>query len=195
MVQSFLTTLPRVPRALGIVTIGDLTWDDHRLLDLFWMLDRIGQGTLMRQATVLACAAAQALPVKGGERSGQTAESVALALLWKCKPPLPCGWVSASDFEFEVEQAVCARLRDRALDMVFSTTENDAANAAKLVSLATEEATRIGPDFCAPSFDEGYVSVESMRQFIDDWRDAFDARLRSQDAARRAGEATQEKAT
>jgi hypothetical protein len=178
-----------------MVTIHDLTWDDERLLELFWMLDRAGRGALMRHASVLACGAAQSMAGKNGQRVGQTAESVAHALLWKCRPPLPCGWVSDSDFKFEVEQAVCARLRDHAVDVVFTTTENDDANAAKLVSLATEEANRIGPDFCAPIFDETYVAVESMRRFIDDWRDAFLASLRKQRDARPVGHSTQEQTT
>lgn len=93
-------------------------------------------------------------------------------------PPLPCGWISDTDFQFEVENAVQNQLGDRALDIVLSTSDHDEGNAKVLADWAEDQANRRRSDFCAPSFEDGYVEVADMWRFIEDWRDSFMSNLR-----------------
>ena len=69
------------------------------------------------------------------------------------------------------------RLGDAAIEVVLTAAECDGKNASRLAGWADEHARRMGPNYCAPSFDDGYVSVDAVKQFIEDWRDAFMIKL------------------
>lgn len=167
-----------------MVTIHDLTWDDDRLLELFILLDRRDQGQVMKMASVAAChAAAKRSGPPKGDPAAASPDEVTLAALGRCRPPLPSGWASDSDFEFEVANNVLLKLGDRALDMILTTADHDDAHARVLAGWAEAHALRIGSDFCAPTFEDGYVSVEAMRAFIEEWRDGFMSNLRRAHAA------------
>lgn len=157
-----------------MVTIHDLTWDDNRLLDLFLMMDRRGQGDLMTQASVAGCyAVAQRAALAEGRAVDGTPKSVTLKALWKCVPPFPCWWLSDTGFEWEIENTVKMRLGDGAIGMILTTEEHDQENAEILLEWADEHAQRIASDFCAPDFEDGYGEVAGMKKFIDSWRDSF----------------------
>lgn len=164
-----------------MVTITELTTDDDQLLELFMLLDQRDQGLLMRHAAVAACHAAacrQAMRHDHGISLIDTPETVTRKALWRCAPALPCGWRSDTDFEFQVENAVKARLDDRALDMILTTTAHDERNAQVLADWAGQFADLYGPDYCAPRFEDGYVDPVAMRGFIEDWRESFISELR-----------------
>ena len=166
-----------------MVTIHDLTADDQLLLELFWMLDAAGQGELVRSAAMAAnLQVADCAARKRGAASAGTVVAEALKAIWGCAPPLPCGWASDSDFESEIDNAVKQRLGDEVADMVLNVDAMDQKHAARLAEWAEAHARRIGPDFCAPQFEDGYVPVESMKAFIQDWRDRFMANLRRREA-------------
>lgn len=167
-----------------MVTIHDLTWDDDRLLELFILLGHRDQGLLMKMASVAAChAAAQRTRRVPGDPATESPEATTFAALGRCRPPLPSGWASDTYFEFEVENTILNKLGERALDMILTTADHDDANARVLMGWAEAHALRIGSDFCAPSFEDGYVSVEAMKEFIETWRDSFMSNLRRAHAA------------
>lgn len=162
-----------------MVTITDLTWDDDRLLELMWLMDARAQGELMVAASVKTC---HNLAVRAATASGKslidTPETVALKALARCQPTLPCGWMSDTDFQDDVERAVIGQMGSQALQVVLTTADHDEKNAAMLAEFAEEHATYFGPNFDAPSFEEGYVDPASMKAFIEDWRESFMANLR-----------------
>ena len=163
-----------------MVTIRDLTWDDDRLLELFILLGPLDQGRLMRMASVTAChAAAVSSRLRHGDPSIKSPEEDALVALWRCRPRLPSGWASDSGFEFEVENALVNRFGDRALDMILTTANHDDINARVLADWAETHALSIASDFCAPSFEDGYLSADEMKKFIEEWRDRFMSNLRT----------------
>ena len=172
-----------------MTTIHDLTDDDVRLFDLFMILDDRGQGEALKQVAVTGChAVAERTASADGSAFDLSPKAATLDALHRCRPRLPSGWASDSDFEFEVENAVVLKLGDAAIDIVLTASAHDQRNAERLAQWAHDHATRIGSDFCAPSFDEGYLSADVMRAFIEDWRDSFMTSLwrASERAARRS---------
>jgi hypothetical protein len=152
----------------SMVTIHDLTWDDDRLLELFWALDQSGRGVLMRQAAVNVCyAQALTLAKKTGECLDETAEAVTRKVLQQCMP----------DFEEEVANAVWSRLKGREIEVVLTISDQDAKNAKLLAGWALEHAQRIASDYCVSKIADECMPTEQMRQFIEDWRDAFMRRV------------------
>jgi len=162
-----------------MVTIHGLTWDDDRLLELVMMLDSADRGRILRGASVAACyARSKRAAATAGRALDESAETVTRMFLRRCAPRLPCGWVSDTGFQFEVENAVWGQLKGRELDMVLTSADHDEHNAAILADWADEHAQRVRTDFCAPEFEDGYVSVQAMRAFIEGWRDSFMSNLR-----------------
>lgn len=164
-----------LPEEQVMVTIHDLTWDDNRLLDLFILMSKRDQGRLMAQASIAGCHAVEARKGLSSKPAAKaTPKAVTLKALWRCAPSLPCGWVSDTGFGWEVENTVKMRLGDGAIDMILTTADHDQENAEILADWAGEHAQRIGSGYCAPDFsEEGYVAVEAMKLFIEEWRDSF----------------------
>ena len=170
-----------MPWALPVVTNHDLTWDDDRLLELFILLSPHDQGQLMKMASMAVCHAAATRNRLGhGDPTIRSPEADTLVALGRCRPRLPSGWASDSDFEFDVENTVLNMLGDRALDMILTTADHDERNAQVLADWAETHARQIGNDFCAPSFEDGYLPADEMRKFIEAWRDSFMSNLRRQ---------------
>ena len=166
---------------LPMVTIHDLTWDDERLLELFILLGHHDQGQLMKMASIAVChEAAKRDRLLRGDPADKSPEADTLAALNRCRPQLPSGWASDTYFEFEVENTVVNRVGDRALDMILTTADHDERNAGVLADWAETHALSIANDYCAPSFEDGYVSIDDMRKYIEDWRDSFMSNLRRQ---------------
>jgi hypothetical protein len=163
----------------SMVTIHDLTWDDDRLLELFWALDQRDRGALMRQAAVNVCyAQALTLAKKTGEWLDETAEAVTRKELQQCMPEVPRSWVAGEGrFEEEVATAVWNHLEGREIEMVLTISDQDATNAKLLAGWALEHAQRIASDYCVSKIDDERIPIEAMQQFIEDWRDAFMARV------------------
>ena len=94
-----------------MTTIHDLTDDDVRLFDLFMILDDRGQGEALKQVAVTGChAVAERTASADGSAFDLSPKAATLDALHRCRPRLPSGWASDSDFEFEVENAVVLKL-------------------------------------------------------------------------------------
>lgn len=164
-----------------MVTIRNLNWDDDRLLELFILLGPLDQGRLMKTASVVAChAAAVRDRLRHGDPAIKSPEADTLMALERCRPRLPSGWASDSDFEFEIENTLVNRLGEGVLDMILTTADHDDANARVLADWAESHALSIANDFCAPSFEDGYLPADEMKKFIEEWRGSFMSNLRRQ---------------
>jgi hypothetical protein len=117
-----------------MVNLHDLSWDDDRLLELFWALDQRDRGDLMRRAAVNVCyAQALTLAKKTGEWLDETAEAVTRKELQQCMPEVPRSWVAGEGrFEDEVATAVWNHLEGREIEMVLTISDQDATNAKLL---------------------------------------------------------------
>ena len=174
---------------VAMVTIHDLTDDDDRLLELCWTLDSKGQSDLLRQAAVAVCyARAKVEAARHEQELVLSPDAVTTAELSACMPSLPGGWpVDCDDFHFEVKNLVVSRLSGRETEFVLAVSDQDKAHAELLAGWALEHARRIARNYFTPEFEVGedvYVSVDSMKQFIEDWRDAFMLRLTKPPAPR-----------
>jgi len=118
----------------------------------------------MKMASMAVChAAATRNRLRHGDPTIGSPEADTLVALGQCRPRLPSGWASDNDFEFEVENTVLNMLGDRALDMILTTADHDESNAQVLADWAETHARQIGNDFCATSFEDGYLPADEMR--------------------------------
>lgn len=157
----------------------DLSDDESRLLEAFNVLRPEARDAVLQRVCVSACCAVMARD--GATADGQESKSPEQRtrdFLMRCMPGIPTGYVDDFGFEYRYRDHAVPRIEWRCISLVLGSTSQDAANAAELAEVLTECATSIASDFCAPDFEEeGFIDVETVRRFIDKWRENFAAYL------------------
>lgn len=169
----------RVSEHAAVVTLLDVSHDDERLLDLLDMLRPHTQSEVLRRVSIAACVAALSRRTESRQTiAGKAPEELTKEFLMRCMPPVPCGYLDDFGFEQRYHDYAMPLLARQCVEVVLASSTLDVKHSAHLAAELTKCAATVGPDFCAPDFQEvGFLEGDTVERFIDDWRDNFMANV------------------
>jgi hypothetical protein len=185
-----LLTLAWGERIRGKCMLIEPDDDELRLFELFEMLAAKHRSDLLRKLFVEACMA-----LAGNEEADRydrswgsqlppsqpTPEMLTTAFLGRCMPPVPTGYRDDFGFEDAYADHAVPKLLQSAVRVVLGSSVYDEQHAAKWAADLCECAATVGPSFMVTFSDdpeEAFIGAESVRPFIEQWRESFGVRLR-----------------